>query len=56
MASGVATEAGQIDLIDVAYLVLFLLAAISWSVLAISYSTRHGLGWGIAAPGYSPPR
>jgi hypothetical protein len=51
MTSGAMSGVDRIDLLDIAYLVFFLLAAIGWGVLATSYSTRHGLGRGVAALG-----
>jgi hypothetical protein len=51
MASGLTGSANQIDATDIAYLIFFLTAAGGWGILAISYSTRHALRWGVAALG-----
>jgi hypothetical protein len=51
MVSGLMGSASRIDPLDVGYLVFFLVAAIGWGALAVSYSRRHDLGWGSAALG-----
>jgi hypothetical protein len=51
LASGLVGDASRIDAADMAYLLSFLAAATGWGILAISYSRRHALGWGIAALG-----
>lgn len=51
MVSGVSGSGSQIDLLDLAYLIFFLFAAVGWGVLATSYSRRHAGGWGVAALG-----
>lgn len=51
MVSGVSGSGHQIDLLDSAYLFFFLVAALGWGVLAVSYSRRHAGGWGVAALG-----
>jgi hypothetical protein len=45
MVLGVTGSADQIDAAGVAYLIFFLTAAVGWSVLAVSFSRRHVLGW-----------
>jgi hypothetical protein len=45
MVLGLMGSADQVDLAGVAYLTFFLMAAVGWSVLALSYSTRHPQGW-----------
>jgi hypothetical protein len=45
MVLGLMGSADQVDLAGVAYLAFFLTAAVGWSVLAVSYSKRHALGW-----------
>lgn len=51
MVTGVSGSGSQIDLLDLAYLIFFLFAALGWGVLAFSYSRRHAGGWGVAALG-----
>ena len=51
MVSGLTGSANQIDVAGVAYPAFFLTAAMSWGVLAISYSRRHALDWGAAVLG-----
>jgi hypothetical protein len=51
MMLGLIGSTSQIDLAAVAYLIFFLTAAIGWSVLAVSYSKRHTLGWRTAVLG-----
>ncbi len=45
MVLGVTGSADQVDLAGVGYVAFFLTAAGGWSVLAVSYSRRHALGW-----------
>jgi hypothetical protein len=45
MVLGLTGSADQVDLAGVAYVTFFLTAAVGWSVLAVSYSKRHALGW-----------
>lgn len=51
VVSGASGSRSQIDLLDLAYLIFFLFAALGWGVLAMSYSKRHDEGWGVAALG-----
>ncbi|MEV0809623.1 hypothetical protein [Micromonospora sp. NPDC050200] len=51
MASGLTGTADQIDLAGVGYVLFFLLLAVGYGVLAISYSRRFGLRKGVAVLG-----
>jgi hypothetical protein len=51
MVAGLMGGTSQMGAADMAYLLFFMTAATGWGVLAISYSRRHALGWGVAALG-----
>lgn len=44
MLTGVAGDADKIDTASIAYVVLFLVAAVGFGILAFSYAGRAGLG------------
>ena len=51
MVFGLTGTTDQVDAASIGYVLLFLLAAAGYGVLAISYSRRHSLGKGFAALG-----
>jgi hypothetical protein len=44
MLTGLAGDANQIDLASVSYVLLFIIAAVGFGILAVSYARRAGLG------------
>lgn len=51
LVAGLTDGARWVEADDVGYLLFFLVAAVGWGVLALSYSRRHGLGWPTAMLG-----